>query len=450
MNLRRILLAVIVLELAIGGFKLWSRHQAPKGVAVNGEMVNPVTAADLTEMAEKARTPEEWRTLGESLMAAGYYAESEMAHRTACDMAPANPTYRFQWAFALERLALLNEANEQYRQAISLKYAKPDAARYYIGRNFLRMEKVPEAVGAYEEGRGLPACQYELARLANRAGDLAKANELLDGLLRTHGQFIEPNLLRYRMAADRGDKREMFRWADRVRHAKGRLPNPFEDDFTRVTDRTIVLGDTARWKTAAKLMQEEKTEEAERLIRQTLELEWQFDGADLLAELEQKKGNHAEAIRILEDALARNGPSGQLLGRLGYTWMIAGQPAKAMPYWKRALPMFPPSDRDVLAQAAAETAVSFGDRETARMFETEVIFATGLKRLTDSRFREAAASFEEVAKREPANAEAWFQLGEARRLGGNIAGAIAAYQKCLETSPGHGRAADTLEYLDGK
>src|SRR5207247_1068872 len=140
--------------------------------------------------------------------------------------------------FALERLALLDEANAQYRRAIDLRTADPDACRYFIARNLLRAEKPHDARKVFTEGKALAANRYELARLDLRDGRIAEAAALLRELLTVRANALQLHLLGYRLELDRGNKRQAFVHADRARYATEKLLNPFDEEAERIVKVT--------------------------------------------------------------------------------------------------------------------------------------------------------------------------------------------------------------------
>jgi tetratricopeptide (TPR) repeat protein len=194
-----ILVAVLAGEVVIGAvlvYREWSRPAAPIG---EPSYVDPLTARQLRQLARKCRTPDDWRGLGLAYMAYGYFSEAEASCRQAAALAPTRPDLIYDWAFALERLGRHTEAIAEYQRAIELAHAKPDDCWYYVGRNWLRLEKADEAREAFAKAAKQPSARYEIARLLVRTGQWQDAVQLLDELSAAHPKAVQPYLLRYRI-----------------------------------------------------------------------------------------------------------------------------------------------------------------------------------------------------------------------------------------------------------
>src|SRR5262249_23642685 len=110
----RALLLIIAAEALVGGLPAPRRLPPPVPPPAGWALLDPATAGQIQSAAAACESADDWRNLAELYMAAGCFAESESCHRIACELAPGNALFARQWGFALERLSLLDEANEQY------------------------------------------------------------------------------------------------------------------------------------------------------------------------------------------------------------------------------------------------------------------------------------------------------------------------------------------------
>jgi tetratricopeptide (TPR) repeat protein len=452
--LSRIIIVVILLELLAGGVVLarsrpakQSKEQQPPLPDLS--IVDHVAAAEIRRAAEHCHTAEEWRYLAELLMGNGYFTEAEMCHRVACDRDPKNPVLAFQWAFALERLALLDEANAQYRRAIELGYSPADDCRYFIARNMLRAEKPNDARVVFTEGKALPACRYELARLHHRAGELTQAVELLDGLVSLYPKAMQPYQYRYRIELDRGEGRKAFADADHVWRAIEKMPTPFDKEYDRLMEVWKTTGVNGRCKECQTLIRGGKAQEAEPVLREMLRQGWESQVVDMLAEVESSKGNHSETVRLLEEINDRDGPAAHNFARLGDAWEAMGKPEKARENWLRAVQMAAGQDLKNTHFKLSQSYEKAGDKQRSEAHLAKAYYFAGLEMIHSLRYSEAVNTFESSLKSDPKLSDSWFYLGEARRLLGQTDAAKDAYKTCLKVNPDHGRAIAALEYLEG-
>jgi len=240
--LHRGLVLIIVVELLGSSVLVYRRLARVVPPVPDWSLIDPVTADDLRSAAAVCKSAQEWRTLGERYMTAGCFTESEMCHRVACEREPKNAVFRRQWAFALERLGLLDEANSQYQKTMELSAAETDSCRYFIGKNLLREGKPSAARTYFEDGKKLPANLYELARLLRRAGELTEASSAYSLLAAAGPDMLQVNLLGYRLALAQGDTARAKQLADRVRNSSRKLQNPFDEEAKRLFKATQQFG----------------------------------------------------------------------------------------------------------------------------------------------------------------------------------------------------------------
>ena len=179
----RILVAVVAIELVAGGVAASSasgRHRSRPLADVS--FVDSRVGVHIRESAARCRTPDDWAALATTYRAYGYFAgEPRRATGTRPEPTRANADRAYAWAFALERIGLLEEANAQYERAAGLGHAGSDECWYTIGRNWLRLERADDGAKGVRAGRRPAERRYEVARLKERAGDEAGAGPFSTG-----------------------------------------------------------------------------------------------------------------------------------------------------------------------------------------------------------------------------------------------------------------------------
>jgi tetratricopeptide (TPR) repeat protein len=449
-RLRLLLVGVIAAELAAGAY-LWFRRPKPPDTPAapvpDLSGIDPLVAAKIREQAADCRTPEQWAGLGETYLAVGYFAEGEACYRYAKEKKPNDPDRAFQWAFAVERLGRLPEANAGYERAVELGYRPAGDAWYFIGRNHLRMRDTEAARAAFEKAGNQPSARYELARLLDRAGNPEAAIPVLDRLAARYPTAVQPPLLRHRIEALRDGPKAVV-YADRADRFLTRLPTPFDDEFNRLEGAYQRLGQAAEWREARESLEAGDLVAAEKRTRDALAAGWAPELADLLADIESRKGRPAEAARLLQEVIDRAGPTAPILDGLGDALLAAGRPDQAVRAWARATDLGIGATAKGPYHKLAEHYRKAGDAAAADWHDALAYFAAGHELFWAGRYAEAKQPFEEAVKYDPRLAAGWCYLGEVHRLGGRPDDARKAYRRCLDLDPNFGRARTGLALLD--
>lgn len=438
------LLLVVLVEVVVGGVVL-ARRTAPHEVPqADWDLLDPVTADELRTAVAGCRTAAEWRDLGERYLAAGCFSEAERCHRVACELDPKNATYARQWGFALERLALLDQANDQYRRALKLRSTESDACRYFIARNLLRAEAVAAARTLFDEGKQLPANRHELARLHLRAGRLDEADAQFRSLTLERPRAIQMHLLGYRLALERGDAQGAARHADGARYSLEKLQNPFDEEAARVLAVTATLGPGGQWKEARDLIEAQRVAEAAALLRAAAQQRDNAGIQELLAELALRTGQPTEAVRLYEDHQAQRGPAARVFAKLGDAYQALGDAAQARANWERAARLEAGADLKDVHHKLATSYRDAGDQVAATRHLARGHYYVGRELLKFGYADKAVGYFEGAVREDTALVAGWYYLGEAQRLAGQADEATRAYRKCLDLNPHHGRALAAL------
>ncbi len=433
------LVALIAAEVVAGAvFLLRSRTRAVPPV-VDLSFVDPFVAEHLRARSAACTMPDDWAALGEEYLAYGYFHEAEACYRVAAEREWDRSERAYQWAFALERVGKLEQANAEYERALSLGYSHPDDCRYFIGRNFLRLEQADPARGAFEAAGNHPSARYERARLLVRDGRASDAVPILDSLYAAHPQAIQPYLLRHRIDALQSWP-GAARFADLANRARGRLPTPFDKEWNRLEETYNRLGLTGEITAIEKQLASRDVAGAERKLRAVLATGWNPAATDLLAEVEAQRGRPAEAVRLLQEAVEREGPSSYLLERLGDAHERNGQLPQAVQTWTRATELGSGAGVKNLHLRLEEHYRKAGNDRDARWRSARAHLAAGHELFWAGNARNARGAFEKATELEPTLAAAWFYLGESNRVLGRAEQAAQAYARCLALDPDHGRA----------
>jgi tetratricopeptide (TPR) repeat protein len=445
--LNRILLVVIASEMVIGGIAAGLKLRAPSPPLADVSYLDPITGTDLRQLAINARSPEDWRKLGETYMARGFFRESEACHRVAAQREPANADAAQQWALSLERLGRLDEANAAYVQAATLDPAGAPACYFFIARNKLRQEDRAGARQALAAAGDLPAARYVVACLLLGEGRRDEAGAMLKELAREFPQAQQPWLMLHRIALAQQKPAEAAVAADRQDTASEQLPSPFDAEFQRIRKAHDEFGLQGLWGAARKMVEEGHAAAAELILRDALAARFNAYPTDWLAEALFQQGRIDEAVRLQQEIIERHGPSVEYLERLGDTLDAVGRQDDARAAWLRAARLsFGPPLRDVHGKLG-ESLAAAGQQQLANQQLALAAQAAGIGELRARHVDQAETALRQAVRVDPQLAHAWYYLGETARQRGEAEAARAAYERCLSIQPHHGRAADRLERL---
>ncbi|MCI0378978.1 MAG: tetratricopeptide repeat protein [Gemmataceae bacterium] len=436
-----LLALVIAVELVAGGYwvlRHWTLHMPPLPDLTN---IEPYAAEEIAAFQSRCGSAEDWRRLGEMYMAYGFFSEAEACHRRAAELSSEHAEIVFQWAFSLERLGWLESANEQYERAAHLQTALADEARYFIGRNLLRLEQVNEARTAFTQAQRLPAARYELARLEVREGRFAEAEKIVLDLDRSYSGAVQPPYLGYRVMLAQNQPKMAQAYSDRAASNRGRLPNPFDRPWRRLEQAHDQMGLSAQLRRIEKGLSDGKLSRWEPELSTAFRKNWTPSVADLLAEIHLQKRDPVQALQILTNAQERAGPSAHLAQRLGETHEELGDMRNAVECFRRAVRLgWAAETKDTHYKIHLHLEKSGANIE-AKKHLAHALFGAGMELFwRKAVLKEAAVAFEKAVEIDPALADAWFFLGEARRLVNEHDAARMAFERCLALRPHFGMA----------
>jgi tetratricopeptide (TPR) repeat protein len=438
---------VLAAEVVAGGVVAARRIGPPVAPVPDLSFVDPLTADELRSQAAACETADQWGRLGESYVATGYFPEGEACLRRATALAPTDATLRFKHAFALERIGRLEEATVEYEAAAGSARRRAADCWYYIGRNHLRAEQEGPAAEALGRAGDLPAARYQGALLAARAGRSAEAEAEAARLATEFPAAQEPVSLLYRLAVARNDRPTAARLADRFARQPERLPTPFAEEHRWVYSVYYQLGRNRLTRDAGAAMQAGRYAEAEKKLREAQAASWDPDTADQLAEALFRLGRPAEAAAIQAEAVERNGPAFGLLWRLGESYAAAHREDDSRAAWERADALATGTWAREMWAGLADRYARRGDTDRATAYRARSALATGMEAVKAGRPGPAVGPLTAAVKLDPRLAHGWYYLGEAARAEGRTADARAAYQRCLQIDPDHGRAIRALELV---
>jgi tetratricopeptide (TPR) repeat protein len=228
-----------------------------------------------------------------------------------------------------------------------------------------------------------------------------------------------------------------------------RLQNPFDDETGRYSHLRSQLGTTPRWKLAERLLAAGKWADAERVLEEALQVEWQPGGADLMADVESQRGQPAKAVQLLSEVIYRDAPSLHYLERLGDANVAADRAEAARLAWERAVRFGSLAERKDVHSKLYLLYEKQGDELQARRHRALAFLAAGCEALENDHVVVALAALEKSTDIEPLNSQTWFYLGEASRMKGAQETAAKAYDRCLSLNPRHGRARTGRSLLQG-
>jgi tetratricopeptide (TPR) repeat protein len=458
-RLERLGTLLLVLELVAAALFLYRRKVLPPPpVPEDLAALDPLTRSELEAQIARCRSgtqwwnllswgnAADWQQLGEQYLALGYFPEAEACLRQAMTWDRHQAEAAFRHAFALERLGRIDEAIAAYEEALRRGHHRQADIHYYIGKNHLRMERREAAQAAFQAAGDLPAARYELALLAAEAREWEHARTLAEHLAQEHPQAYHPAALLHRLAVWQNDRAAAGRWADAFEARPHPLPSPFDTEFDWVFRTANSLGRDGRFRDAGRLYHAGQLAEAERLLRQALEAAWSPEVADRLADTLARQRRLAEARAVLLEMLARDGPTWELLWRLGQAEADLGRRAEAEAYWQRAVTLATgPAAAELYRDLSQWYQASQPQR--ARHYQARAALAEGIGQLDQGQAAAALRWLEEAVTADPELAPAWFFLAQAQRRLGQTAAARQAYAQCLRLQPHHGRATAALTLL---
>ena len=445
-----LLVALIGVELIVGGFLVYPKINRSLPPVPDFSKTDETTARDISELVAKCKTVDDWRALAYTYLAGGYFAHAEACYRHAATLAPNNPDIRYDWGFCLIRVGNLAESNKQFHLAVELGHKIPTWCWYFVGRNHLRAGNPDEARAMFVRCPDLPAAQFELARLHLRASkytdkqELAKSATLLQKVLRTHPDAVQPNILYHRVLAALGKKDKALRFLDNAEFAFALMQTPYDRMYDKVADRNEQLGYIRLYKAADKALEASDFDKAETLYRKALQLKRAPAVMHKLGIIALQRNQPKEAVRLYREWIANHGPSTYHLNNLGRALAESGEWHEARWALLQAAQMRTQEFSIIVYRNLSTVDKHFGSKNIHRWDGLHHHYE-GTKAFWAADWANAQRRFETAVGLDNQHDHTWYYLGETHRLQGNSVKARQAYQRCLQINPGHGRAYASLQ-----
>jgi tetratricopeptide (TPR) repeat protein len=446
MSLLRSLKIVIAAELVVCavlfGLRLNATLPTPPPV---DEYTDAITGGEILAVPDRFLfdSAAKWRTLGETYMQARFFAKAEACWHAAAERDPRSADIALWHGCCLEQLGTLEESRKAYLRAAQIGSSRiAELAWYRIGRIHLQLEQSAEATSAFEAAGNnhLPSA-YQRAKLLIRGGSAIEAAPLLERLAEDHPRDIHVGQLQALSAEILGHPDEAAVARDTVLRSNQSLQ--LEEPREAMLPQGEPFG---LYPQVARFMQQPRAggtkfaaEHLLPLVRD--ETHWQNKIPLLLeevAEVQLEAGNLSAARTLLEKQIEKRGsPTKRSWETLAQVELAENHPQQAWHDWIRAERLrLNGVDHEKMAQLAH----TMGDAAAARRHRGLARQCAGISGFLNDRLEQARDTFRQAVEIDADLPHSWFYLGESERLLGHPGAARAAFERCLNLMPGHGRA----------
>lgn len=160
------------------------------------------------------------------------------------------------------------------------------------------------------------------------------------------------------------------------------------------------------------------------------------------SEKQLKVGNYTEAVRLLDSVLGEKRENGEAIFRLGNTYAMMGNSAKALGHWQEVVVRFPNAAfvnhaKENIAKTEGQATPFQGSiPSTGPSFsEARGNYEAGVRQIYAREFVSAAESLSKAVELEPELAVAWVARGTAFLGLGKYEEAVSNYQRALKVDP---------------
>ncbi len=444
----RIVGVVVLAELLICGVIYFQKSSQPTPPIPNLKVVDSLTAADLEAAAQQCVSPQQWHHLAELYMAYGFYPEARSTFARAVALQPKSADFAFDYAFCLARTGDLDESNQQFENAIELGHSNPAAARFFIGRNYLRAEDPEAAAESFRKSSKIPLAKFELAKILFRQDKLDESEKLLIQVLTEEPNTIQPYVLLAQIAQQRGDEKAWL--ANSIEGASKwlRVESPFGKERQKLRETVATIGYEKLLYENTVLVNQKQHLEARRGLKKLQEIEWNLFAQDALIRCAIQSAQVPVSVKLIEERIDRFGPASLWLSRLAESKLKMGRNEEAVEDWIRGGKLNSDEAGLKCYEFLGRYFLTTGnDEETSEKYQAIGILHAVNESLKYEKFEDAERFAESAIELDGQSSEAYYLLGRAKLGVAKSTEAIEAFQKCLELEPTHGRAQRQLKAL---
>lgn len=435
--LTRALLVVVLAEIVGAGLLIGRTLLREPVPEADLGRVDPLTASDLGALRARLREEEapSWRKLAEAYLSYGNLPEAEYCFRRAAALEEHSPRLLLGWGLCLSRLGRTGESTNRLRRAAAISQSDAQSECFnLIGRNALREENLAQAEAAFRQAGNLPASLYQLARLLVRTGRFDAAQATLEQLRPVMADGILFNYLAADLAEARG--RDAENAASRERAERSTMTFDLDLQRAYLDEAGAKIGFVAQANACQRKPSPDAAADCLLSALKSHPRRYRFLLPLVHAQL---AADRIEVARgLLEDAVASDNISAEILELLGDVLEGQGDVAAARGQWERAVTLAElPSIYEKLYKACQRS----GDENSTRLALARKLEADGVEAFRRDDLQNAAETLTKSVELNPERGRPWFYLAEAHRASRVISDARQAYARCLSLNPEHGRAA---------
>jgi tetratricopeptide (TPR) repeat protein len=435
----QILILILVLEIALVAVVFIQKQNSVVAPVPSAASIDSITASDLSELAGACNTAEEWHSLANIYMSAGFFAEADVCFREAIELRPEWGDAIFNYGFCLSRFGQTSEANLQFQKVVDLSHSKSSEAAYFMGRDYLREERPELAETAFLSATPLPMAHFELARLYFRQGKFDSAREQLARVLSLQPDASRAKLLMSEIAAAQNQEIDKISFSSEGSEQTQRLISPFKAEKDRLMKSVQQYGIERELAKYVNLIYDGDLDKAKIGLENLQSIEWTPTAQEALIEIAMQSNQPDQVVSLIREQLDRFGPTTVWLGKLGEVLMRKGDAEGAARAWQQGVQVRNDTSVDTCYQGLIDY-YSNRDQSEADRFRRLLILDRAAKAIRRKAPDQSIALILQSGPEILALAETNYLLGKAYRLLSQPDEAVAAYQKCLAIKPNHGKA----------
>lgn len=447
-GLSKIALLIVVLEIGIGGYLSLTLSKTYAAPVPALSVVDPNTAAALQKMAAECKTAEDWHTLANTYMSAGFFAEASACYQQTHRLKPDWGEAIFNHGFCLSRFGQTSTANEKFQRVVDLKHERLADAIFFMGQNHLRDENPDLAEEAFRlAASDLPMAKYELARILFRKSDFDEAEAMLVDVLTDFPQASRVKLLLAEIAVAKQNQNRATNFRVDGTEITERLPTPFVTEKNRLGSTIGSYGFEKDIRSALQLLAHNRMDSAKAELQRLQEIQWSPNIHSALVDIAIQQNLFDDAVKLIEEEIELSGPTTLWLSRLGNVRMMAGNMPGAVEAWKLGVEIRNDMSVEKCLVALFRHYEQEGEVEEAKKFQFQLQIETARRAIKEGDAQKAIDEMGQAIVSFPDSAEAHYLLGKGHRLNLEHQLAAAAFEKCLMLMPNHGRAIRELEIV---